>query len=281
MSVRAESTAQLLLMLGVGSVAACASWSHVVDLAARHGQPGWLAFADAAVLETLAVSMGLEMRRRRRNRESAPFAVTVLVAAVALQLSAQVAQAPRTFWGWTMAALPAVGFLLLAKVAMSRAPGTAEELDQATTPARSTGQRPRPDGLPPSAWATAPPKGRPAEPLSRTGGAGEPEGAGGRNVAQGDGVDEALLAAGRNVAETLIRDQVPLNRAALARGLREAGVAVGTGRAGLLLAALRSEQAAAAHEAASSTVAAGPGDRADRGRRERPVLVHSTRVERL
>jgi peptidoglycan/LPS O-acetylase OafA/YrhL len=119
-SVRAESAAQLALMLGVGSVAACASWSHVVDLAEQNGQPGWLAVADAAVLETLAVSMGLDVRRRRRNGESTRFALCVLVAAVVLQLAAQVAQAPVTFWGWTMAALPAVGFLLLVKVAMTR-----------------------------------------------------------------------------------------------------------------------------------------------------------------
>ncbi len=36
-SVRAENAAQLALMLGVGSVAACASWYHVVDLAEQNG----------------------------------------------------------------------------------------------------------------------------------------------------------------------------------------------------------------------------------------------------
>lgn len=117
---RTETLAQAGLLLGVGSVAASASWSHVVSLANRHGQPGWLALADAAVLETLAVSMGLEIRRRRRRHEPLTFAAAVLVTAVALQLAAQVAQAPRSFWGWTMAALPAIGFLVLAKTSISR-----------------------------------------------------------------------------------------------------------------------------------------------------------------
>ena len=283
-AVRAEASAQLLLMLGVGSVAACASWSHVVDLAARHGQPGWLAFADAAVLETLAVSMGLEVRRRRRNREAAGFAATVLVAAVALQLSAQVAQAPLTFWGWTMAALPAVGFLLLAKVAMNRAPGTAQELAQATAPTWPAAQRPpterRPTERPvrPSRVAPEPP----ADVASgQSAGAGQAGGlTGGGNAARTDVINEALLTAGREVAAALSRDHVPLTRASLSRGLRDSGVPVGTGRAGQLLAVLRSEQAAAAH--AATTKGAGEvGSRTDRSVRERPVLVHSARGERL
>ena len=228
-SVRAESAAQLALMLGVGSVAACASWSHVVDLAEQNGQPGWLAVADAAVLETLAVSMGLDVRRRRRNGESTRFALCVLVAAVVLQLAAQVAQAPVTFWGWTMAALPAVGFLLLVKVAMTRTAAVAVSI-----PIPTPADEPRPveplapvvaertDDVPPARVNEAPPDGR------------------------GEGTGGNLLATGRSVAQDLARHDARLTRATLMAGLRGRGIRVGTDRAGQLLAELRVEHDTAA-----------------------------------
>lgn len=227
-SVRAEGAAQLALMLGVGSVAACASWSHVVDLAEQNGQPGWLAVADAAVLETLAVSMGLDVRRRRRNGESTRFALCVLVAAVVLQLAAQVAQAPVTFWGWTMAALPAVGFLLLVKVAMTRT---------AALPAVSSAV---PDAPP----AVAPMEGAPVEAprsVAREGDAIPSPGAAATTTGTGTRTDSELLCAGRDVAADLARHDATLTRASLVAGLRGRGLRVGTGRAGELLATLRAE----------------------------------------
>ncbi len=116
---RAEAAVQVALMVGVGGVAGAASWAHVVALAVAHGQPGWLAVADAAVVETTAVSAGLEVRRRRRAGYPAGSVVAVLVAAVALSLAAQVAQAQRSPWGWVLAAVPAAGFLVLVKLALS------------------------------------------------------------------------------------------------------------------------------------------------------------------
>jgi hypothetical protein len=105
-------------MLAVGAVAAAASWAHVVSLARLHGQAGWLAVADAAVIETAAVSAGLEVRRRRQAGQSAVFVLVVLVVAVVLSLAAQVAEAERSIWGWTLAAIPAAGFLVLVKIAL-------------------------------------------------------------------------------------------------------------------------------------------------------------------
>jgi hypothetical protein len=228
--VRAEAAAQVALMLGVGSVAACASWSHVVSLAAGHGQPGWLAVADAAVVETLAVSMGLEVRRRRRMGEPAQFAVCVLVAAVALQLSAQVAQAPRTFWGWTMAALPAIGFLLLAKVAIARGPLVARD--------------PGPDA---SALANTLARANEVETISAYDVMGSrdpsvPPASPGAGSQPHVSLNADLLAAGRAVAAELVSAQVALTRNALARGLRQRGVAVGTAKVARLLVVLKSER---------------------------------------
>jgi len=216
---RVEALAQVGLLLGVGSVAACASWSHVVSLASRHGQPGWLAFADAAVLETLAVSMGLEVRRRRRRGEPLAFAVTVLVTAVALQLAAQVAQAPKSFWGWTMAALPAIGFLVLAKTSITRSDGVPNPVTVAAT------QEPRPVlPLPATAMpASVPP-------------------------------DDGLRVAARAVATDLARQDAALTRLSLSAGLRARGHRVGTDRATALLAAVREELG---HQSDSTPATAG------------------------
>ncbi len=219
--MRAEARAQLLLMLGVGSVAACASWSHVVDLAARHGQPGWLALADAAVLETLAVSMGLEVRRRRREGISTIFAVSVLVAAVTLQLSAQVAQAQRTFWGWTMAALPAVGFLVLAKAVITR-DHTKDHRDDSSPSLLSSTTRPSLDVHPPDTRQGVVSPSRPKLRAART-----------------PVPDERVAEASREVALALVEAGIPLTRAALAKGLRERGFAIGTSRVSAALGELR------------------------------------------
>lgn len=233
-SVRAENAAQLVLMLGVGSGAAAAAWSQVVHLVERHGQPGWLAVADAAVLETLAVSMGLDVRRRRRQGESPRVAVCVLVAAVVLQLSAQVAEAPPTFWGWTMAALPAVGFLLLAKVAMTRTVAAPDPTGEALA---QTGRSvPEPDDA-------RVPASVPASPMAGPTGhrAGEPNSTP-PGSASGADLRESLLEAGRQVAADLAHHHARISRASLTAGLRGRGVRVGTERTGQLLATLRAER---------------------------------------
>ncbi len=236
-----EGAAQLALMLGVGSVAACASWSHVVDLAELNGQPGWLAVADAAVLETLAISMGLDVRRRRRGGESTRFALAVLVAAVVLQLAAQVAQAPPTFWGWTMAALPAVGFLLLVKVAMSRTGhSSSSQRDQETphAPATRGASAVSPAAVAPVAQLASVHEVRPAASTGQGAGADAPT----PSSAHAEITADRLLSTGRQVAADLDRNGARLTRASLAAGLRGQGVRVGTARAGELLASLRAER---------------------------------------
>jgi hypothetical protein len=245
---RAENAVQVGLMLAVGGVAAAASWAHVVELARLHGQPGWLSWADAAVVETLAVSAGLEIRRRRRSGQPVGAVVTVLVAAVALSLAAQVAGAEWSVWGWLMAAVPACGFLVLAKIALGRSPAAlvptvlAEDQPVPVSPVQA--DEPRRGA--PSAAAAGPPipcpvlaedrlvlgedqdgtdedQGRPYDP-------GGPLPA--RNAA-------ALMAAGRAVAADLHAAGTALTRAALVQGLRDRDVRVSTTRASELLRQLR------------------------------------------
>ncbi|MBO4207725.1 DUF2637 domain-containing protein, partial [Micromonospora echinofusca] len=108
-------------MLLIGGAAGAASFRHVHDVAAAHGQPGWIAWADSVVLELTSIAAGLELRRNRRLGKSVAFAATVLTVAVFLSLAAQVVEAEASVVGWIAAALPALGFLAMVKIALGRA----------------------------------------------------------------------------------------------------------------------------------------------------------------
>jgi hypothetical protein len=170
--VSVEDRVQVGLMLAVGATAAAYSWSHVLDLAQAHGQAGWRAWAVALVVESAAVSGGLEVRRRRRQAQPARWALVALGAAVVLQVAAQVARAEPSVWGVILAVIPAVVFLLLVKIALARAPEPVAEparvktrvnrirVSEPVSPAGERGREPRisavsPAGDPVTAWLTA------------------------------------------------------------------------------------------------------------------------------
>lgn len=120
-----EGRAQIGIMLVIGLAGAAASFTHVHDVAAAHGQAGpggWLAWADAVVLELMSIASGLEMRRRKRGGHSTKGPFLVLLAAVGLSLSAQILEAEPTPIGWVAASVPALGFLAMAKMALGRKP---------------------------------------------------------------------------------------------------------------------------------------------------------------
>ena len=117
---RAEGIAQIVIMLAIGIAAGAASFTHVHAVASTHGQNGWLAWADAVVLELMSVASGLELRRRKRVHAAVRFPALVLVFATALSISAQVVEAQRSFIGWIAAALPTLGFLVMVKIALAR-----------------------------------------------------------------------------------------------------------------------------------------------------------------
>jgi hypothetical protein len=124
-------------MLAIGGAAGAASFTHVHNVAAAHGQGGWLSWADAVVLELMSIASGLEMRRRKRQSKSVYFPAAVLGCAVALSISAQVVEAELSVIGWIAAALPALGFLAMVKVALGRTASSApvkRPADLPTTP---------------------------------------------------------------------------------------------------------------------------------------------------
>jgi hypothetical protein len=125
---------QVFILLAIGSMAAAASFTHVHNVAAAHGQPGWLAWADAVVLELMSIATGLEIRRRHRAGRGAGFVLWVLIGAVALSMSAQVVEAERSVIGWLAAALPAAGFLALVKIVLTHTPASTAAVGPVTVP---------------------------------------------------------------------------------------------------------------------------------------------------
>lgn len=117
---RLVSVLRVLVLVVVGAVGAAAGFTHTHDWAVYHGQAGWLAWADAVVVECLVVVATFEVRRDylagRSGRLSLP--MVVMIGALVVQMIAQVAMAEPTPAGWLVAAMPAVSFILIVKLAL-------------------------------------------------------------------------------------------------------------------------------------------------------------------
>ncbi|NJP34792.1 DUF2637 domain-containing protein [Micromonospora sp. HSS6-12] len=249
---RWEDRIQVAIMLLIGGAAGAASFTHVHDVAAGHGQPGWLAWADAIVLELMSIAAGLELRRKRRLGKSVVFAAAVLVVAVSLSLAAQVVEAEASVIGWIAAALPALGFLAMVKIALGRTeahpsnqtahaertkPGPPPAVDasvpdtRAPVPVTAAAVPDSPTAVP---AVTDPPPAVPDRP-DREASTGED----GPEVA-------ALVPAARTAASTLSAEGTPLSRKALARQLRADGHQLSNATASALVRVLRAETTAPA-----------------------------------
>jgi hypothetical protein len=134
---RIEGIVQIVIMLAIGAMAGAASFTHVHDVTVAHGQPDWIGWANAVVVELMSIALGLELRRRARTNRPITFVATALVFFVVISLAAQVVEAERSIIGWLAAALPAIGFLVLAKVVLSRTAAT-------TAPETEPFERPTP-----------------------------------------------------------------------------------------------------------------------------------------
>ncbi|WP_199431663.1 DUF2637 domain-containing protein [Qaidamihabitans albus] len=145
----------------LGGIGGAAGFTHSHDWAVANGQHGWIAWAVAVVIEGMVVVAGFEIHadRHRPNgpKRRVTFPVVVLVAGFGIQMAAQVALAPRTPAGWLLAAIPALGFLVVVKLLMRRAP--------APVPAESrpTPAPPTPSPVP----APEPIRPKPTSPPSR------------------------------------------------------------------------------------------------------------------
>ena len=120
---RTEDAVQILILLIVGGMAGAASFTHVHDWTMHNtpaGTGSWFGWANAIISELTPTAAGIEIRRRKRQHRTAAYPTAVLIAAVTLSLSAQVAQATPSITGWLLAAVPALAFLALTKLLFSR-----------------------------------------------------------------------------------------------------------------------------------------------------------------
>lgn len=139
-TARIEGRVQIGIMLLMGGVAGAASFKHIHDLAVHYGQPSLIGWANAIVVELMSIVAGLEIRRRKRTGQSAGFVYLVFFCAVLISLAAQVAKAHASGWGWIMAALPALGFLAVVKIVLTRQPADAgpdQTADNSAGPVRA------------------------------------------------------------------------------------------------------------------------------------------------
>lgn len=113
---RVETVAGVAVTAVVAVIGAAAGFTHTHDAALVAGQAGWLAWADAVVIECLVIVAGYQMHRYRKAGQRIGFPVTVLVVAFLVQMGAQVSGAPRTAAGWLFAAMPALGCLVVIKL---------------------------------------------------------------------------------------------------------------------------------------------------------------------
>jgi hypothetical protein len=135
---------RVLVTVVLGGIGGAAGFTHTHDWAIHHGQTGWLAWADAVVIEGIAIVAGFEVRRDHHHGQTRTltFPLVVLVAGFGIQMSAQVALAEPTPAGWLLAAMPALGFLVVVKLLMRRAPTTATQPEQPGEPKQP--QQPEP-----------------------------------------------------------------------------------------------------------------------------------------
>jgi hypothetical protein len=163
---RIESAVQICILLLIGAMAGAASFTHVHDWTMHNTPAGtgdWFGWANAVISELTPTAAGLEIRRRKRHHQSITYPMAVLIAAAALSLSAQVAEAKAGPTGWLLAAVPALAFLALSKLVLSRtsaAPegeATSVPAETSTAPSMTSSSDPAKTAAGPSASSTAAP----------------------------------------------------------------------------------------------------------------------------
>lgn len=125
---RVEGVILVLIVLTVGGLAGAASFTHVHDWTMANSPAGtgdWFGWANAAISELLPLAALLTIRRRRRTGGPIGYPMFLLVCAVALSLSAQLAVAKPGVSGWLLSAVPALAFLGLSKLIFSTTPAPA------------------------------------------------------------------------------------------------------------------------------------------------------------
>ncbi|RBM19233.1 DUF2637 domain-containing protein [Prauserella sp. PE36] len=158
---RLVDTIRITVAVILGGIGAAAGFTHTHEWATHHGQTGWLAWATAIVIEGMVVVAGFEVQRDHRTGHTSrlSFPMVVLVAGFGVQMTAQVALAEPSPAGWLVAAMPALGFLVVVKLLMRRTP-TPGTTEQPAEPQTVTPEPPAPAATVPSVQVTPPAPGK-------------------------------------------------------------------------------------------------------------------------
>ena len=117
-----ENGARIAITAAVGLMAGAASFTHMHDWTmdnAPHGTADWFGWANAIISELMPTMALLEIRRRHKAHRPIGYPVGILIGSGLLSLAAQVSQANDTWTGRGLAALPALGFIVVTKLVFS------------------------------------------------------------------------------------------------------------------------------------------------------------------
>ncbi len=123
-----------VLILAV--IAGAGSFTHIRDLAARHGQGGPMSWAVAICIDLTCVMAARERQRDKRHGRTRRLSWPTLVLAggILLSLAANLAQAQSTPWGRIAAATPCAAFLVAVSMLERRASRPAAALPVPAVP---------------------------------------------------------------------------------------------------------------------------------------------------
>ena len=140
---RMQDGVLLVIVLLVGIMAGAASFNHVHDFTIHNSPTGtadWFGWANAVISELIPTAALIEIGRRRRKNTAAKvgYPMVLLVAAISVSLTAQLAVAKPGVFGWMVSALPALAFFALSKLVFTAtAPPRPTNPVTAPTPATS------------------------------------------------------------------------------------------------------------------------------------------------
>jgi hypothetical protein len=156
---RTEGIVQVLILITVAGMAGAGSFTHVHDWTMRNvpaGTGSWRGWANAVITELVPAAAGIEIRRRKRQHRPVTYPMTILIADAVISIAVQLSDAIHTLAGGLAFALPALAFLALTKLVLSRARSAGAQEETPCAQAASAQDVPRqPQAQSPAAAATA------------------------------------------------------------------------------------------------------------------------------
>jgi hypothetical protein len=129
------------IVLSVGLMAGAASFNHVHDWTMNNSPThtaGWFGWANAVITELMPTAALIFIARRRRHGGRIRYPMFLLIVSVGLSLTAQLAVARPTVFGWMVSALPALAFFALSKLVFTATRPAPSTVDPAPAPVALT-----------------------------------------------------------------------------------------------------------------------------------------------